>query len=127
MTGIFTLDSIIAIVVAVGMITAIVFLVSQPKVSSDEYLYKVTLDILTIAEKRGDLSKAVRGDPWAIQDFKGVLPRSVCFQLDIYNETNGLVLHDDTKCEKPNKYMLGKRSFVSDKKFYVANLKMWYK
>ena len=127
MTGIFTLDSIMAVVVATGMITAAVFLVSQPKASSDEYLYKVALDVLTIAEKRGDLGKAVKGDSWAIQDFKGITPKNICFQLDIYNETNGLVFHDDTQCGKSDKYMLGKRSFATDKKFYIAKLKMWYK
>ena len=129
MTGIFTLDSILAIAIAFGIITTSLYLISTPKISLEEYLYQFSSDVLAIAEKGDFLKKAVNGDPSGMEELKLSLPDNVCFDIEIVNETDILIFHDyKAGCSAiPEKYSQAKRTFVSNSSFYISTLKAWYK
>jgi|GEM_PF-2684641 len=129
MTGILTLDSLLAMVVTLVVITASLYLVSSQKISSEEYLYQFSSDVLSIAEKKEYLRKAVNGDSSGISKLNSSLPSSICFDLEIVNETDNTVFYyNKAGCSPlPCRYSQAKRLFVSDSKFYVSTLKAWYK
>lgn len=118
-----------ALVVALGIITASLYLISAPKISHEEYLYQFSSDILSIAEKKEFLKRAVNGDSSGIEELKSDLPPNICFDLRIVNETDSLVFHDnkDGCLTIPDKYSQAKRLFVSNSSFYISTLKAWYK
>lgn len=126
MTGLFTVDSLWALVVAFGLITVSIYLVSTPKISYEEHLYKISLDVLTVAEKQGYLEKAVDGDPIGVEKMRSSLPDDICFDLDIFDQNNDLVFNYNTGCGEPERSSLVRRSVVSDSEFYIARLRMWY-
>jgi len=126
MTGLFTIDSLWALIVALGMITVSLYLVSTPKISYEEHLYQVSLDLLTVAEKQGYLKKAVGGDPIGVEKMQSSLPDDMCFDLDIFDQNNDLIFHHSTECEEPIRSSLVRRSVISNSKFYIARLRMWY-
>ncbi len=109
------------------MISASIYLVSTQRISHDEHLYQFTLDVLTVAEKKDYLGRAVNGDPTEIDSLKLSLPDNICFKLDAVNETGDLVFYTDTGCSEPDIYYTGKRSFVSNSSFYISTLRVWYK
>lgn len=126
MTGLFTVDSLWALTVALGLITVSLYLVSTPKVSYEEHLYKISLDVLTVAEKQGSLRKAVDGDPIGVEKMRSSLPDDICFDLDIFDRNNTPVFNYNTGCEEPGRSSLVRRSVVSGSDFYIARLRMWY-
>ncbi|MBN2014241.1 MAG: hypothetical protein JW778_03585 [Candidatus Altiarchaeota archaeon] len=126
MTGLFTVDSMWALAVALGIISVSLYLVSTPKISYEEHLYSLSLDVLTVAEKQGHLRKAVDGDPIGVEKMRSSLPDDLCFDLDILDQNNELVFHYGSECEEPKRSSLVKRSVVSNSQFYVASLRMWY-
>ena len=127
MSGIFTLDSLLALIITFFIITASLYLVMQPEVSRDEYLYQLSLDILTSNEKNDGFERALDGDLGTLEYSKLMLPNSVCYQLEIMNESNTLVFFDDTDCELPESYSIGRRSFIAEDNFYIASLRVWFK
>jgi hypothetical protein len=129
MTGIFTLDSIMAFAIAFWIITASMYMISTPKISLEEYLYQFSSDVLAIAEKGDFLKKAVNGDPSGMEELKMSLPDNICFDLEIVNESSILIFHDyQAGCPTiPEKYSQAKRTLVSNASFYISTLKAWYK
>ncbi len=129
MTGILTLDSLVAILVALGMITASIYLVSIQEVSGDEYQYQLASDILAVAEKTGALDYAARGNSYELEKLQVSIPATVCFGLEIQDREENLVFSSrDTACPTtPEKYIQTRRTFVSNSHFYIATMRVWPK
>ncbi|MFH0860377.1 MAG: hypothetical protein V1921_04195 [Candidatus Altiarchaeota archaeon] len=127
MTGLFTLDTILAITVAFSMITASYLLLAGQKIDNREHLFQTSADILTIAEKNGRLSRAIDGDKSGINEYKGLLSSGVCFSLDIENTSGSIISHDDTGCDMPDSYAIARRTVYHNRQFYISTLRVWYR
>lgn len=127
MTGLFTLDTIVALLIAVTMMTAAMSIIGEKKSDTTENLYQVSQDILLLGEKTGDLSKVVDGDPSGIEEYDMLLKNRVCFELRIKNQSDILIYYYETDCDKKNSYTIAKRSFVHNRNFYIADMKAWYR
>ena len=127
MIGLFTLDTVMALMIAVTIITASVFLLAEHETYSSEGLYQIAQDMLAVGEKTGDLSSALDGDPSTIDEYQTLLGNRVCFELRIKNQSNSLVYYHETDCAKKGSYVVAKRSMVHDNRFYIASARVWYR
>jgi hypothetical protein len=127
MTGIFTLDATMALVLSMLVLSTAVYLIAAPKAQSSEYLFQSAGDLLAVAEEDHLLSRMVQGDSGAAQKLKASLPPQACIELYLRNATGGLVYSDSTNCAKSDDFVIGRRTFVSDSAFYSAELRLWLK
>ena len=125
MTGIFTLDSIMALVIATVVLTMSIYLLAQPKTQTTDYLYQLSLDLLTVSEEKHFLQDALRGDFAGMEKLKAALPPQVCFQLSVKNESNALVYSGENGCVVGDVYAVGRRTFVYNEGFYVSEMRVW--
>ncbi len=126
MTGILTLDSITALLIATVVLTAVLGMVSQPKGSDTEYLYQVSLDLLTILEENGGLHETVDGGDSRLDEVEALLPERFCYRLDV-RESGVLAYTGDRGCVESQDYSIGRRAFVSGGRMYVAEMRVWFK
>ena len=125
MTGIFTLDAIMALVIATIVLSMSIYMLAEPKKQTNEYLYQLSLDFLTVAGEKHMLQDIVGNDPSKLEELKSVMPPQMCFQLSLKNESGSLVYSDDNGCSQPVDYAIGRRTFTKDARFYVAEMKVW--
>jgi hypothetical protein len=122
-----TLDVIIALIIASFLVASIMYLVTQPKINVFDYLYKVALDFLTVAEKDGSLNAAVNGNSSRLNDFIASMPDTLCMNVTIYDNSSGIVYTNSSDCPAPVTYVMAWRSFMNGTDFYMASGGVWRK
>lgn len=127
---IFTLDAILAILIAGVMITSSYFYISQTKISqlNRQNLYKISLDVLTILEKDGTLYDSVRtGSTSDLNDFLNLLPAQICGSFTIYDhESNVIQSVQKADCDTTQP-VFSRRVFVGNNfDIYYAEAKLGF-
>jgi len=125
MTGIYTLDAVIAILIAFMILTSAVVMLSAPKKQGSQKLYAVTSDLLAVAEKNGGLAGAVDGEYGKIDLMKTVVPAQTCFKLTIRNITDDIVYSDDTGCQEGKDTVIVRRVLAHRESLYTAEMRAW--
>lgn len=125
MTGIFTLDAVMALVIAMVVLSSCIYLISTPKRQVNERLYDISLDLLAVAGEEHFLQDAVRGDSSGVDRMKAAMPANTCFRIDVKNESGALVYTGGSGCREFGEYALGRRTFASGGGFYVAEMRVW--
>jgi hypothetical protein len=122
-----TLDVMAAILIAVVFTTSMMYFVTQPKLKTDEYLYMVSQDFLTVADRDGSLLSAVCGDADSINEFLDDIPANMCLNLTVVDEGANVVFDNSTGCGEPTRHVMGKRTIVNATQAYTARLRVWYR
>ncbi|MFC2163267.1 hypothetical protein ACFLRF_06255 [Candidatus Altiarchaeota archaeon] len=127
MTGIFTLDAVIALILTTIVLTTSLAAVRQDKYPGNEYIYQLSVDSLAIMEAQGALGKLAEGDESGYDEIRSILPQKLCIEVQVINST-GIITHQiASHCSEPVDYAISRRSFISDGRFYIASAKVWFK
>jgi hypothetical protein len=131
---IFSLDAIIAVLIALFMITSIIFYISQNSHSKNrENLNNIALDSLVLLEKNGALSAtAISLDPSALDSYLGTLPDNICAKIDLFESQAGGGLHKTIShyragCPSSASYIISRRVFIASGSTYLAELEVWHR
>lgn len=124
-----TIDSIIALIVTISIITLLSSSVFRLDTSawSDAQVRHISMDSLAILDKSGILSRAVAQNSTAeIVYFMSTESTSLCMKVKV-SGTNGYNLYaEKTGCtDEGSKVFLSRRTFVSGNDFYTAELDAW--
>ena len=88
---IFTIDAVLAIIIAGIMLSAAYFYISYEYEAEDrqQNLQKTSLDILSALEKDGTLQNSVdTGSASSISTFLNVLPSQICSNITVYDNNS---------------------------------------
>lgn len=128
---IFTLDSILALIVTVTIITGTLSYMSQ--VSKIPYnkqaLNRIGQDSLTLLEKDQILKQAVEtGSNATIAVFLDSLPNQICVIVDL-KATDQSTLQSTVKtgCSSSDESLIVRRVFIASFTTYYAEAELWYK
>ncbi|RME15155.1 MAG: hypothetical protein D6797_07230 [Bdellovibrio sp.] len=130
---IFTLDAIIAILVAASFILASFFYLSKAtNVPYDRQgIYDLSLDSLAVLEKKGDLAYSVEnGSNSTLVEFLNFsLSQQVCGEIKIFNtDTFQLLTATKPGCTPINETSFARRVFIANNsKIYYAEMEVWFK
>jgi hypothetical protein len=126
---IFTLDAILAILVAGSMITASFFYLSQENIQFNrQSLYKMALDLIAVLEMDGSLADyASTGSNSSIIIFISALPSQLCVNLTLYNNDSAF-MHSTQKSNcNITQPVVSRAVFVNyNLSSYYAELKMGF-
>jgi len=129
---IFSLDAIIAVLIALLMITSILFYLSQNSHSPNrENLNNIALDSLVLLEKSGALSATVISlDPSALDSYLGTLPYNICARIELFESRadgslSKTLSHYRAGCSLPSSYIISRRVFIASRITYLAELEVW--
>ena len=114
---IFTLDAILAILIAGVMITASYFYISQANIpmSNRQNLHKISMDALVVLEKDGTLKDSVQtGSASGLSEFLNLLAPQICSKFTIYDDSSTLVLSSQKSDCNITQPVLSRRVFVLD-------------
>ena len=129
---IFSLDAIFALVTAAVMILACFFYLSHTtaNIYTNQDIYKISLDSLTILEKDSTLKTAVEANSSAaIQQFLDSLSQQHCGNIAVYTSESAAVLSaQKAGCITKNESAVAVRSFIANNfNVYYAKMEAWYK
>ncbi|MBW2984326.1 hypothetical protein KY361_04380 [Candidatus Woesearchaeota archaeon] len=129
---IFSLDAILAVIIAGVMILACFFYLSHTSTNlyQNQDIYKISLDSLTILEKDNTLKTAVEtNSTTTLQLFLDSLPAQLCGDITVYTSSSSAVLSaQKTGCTAKNESTIAVRSFVANNfNVYYARMEAWYK
>jgi hypothetical protein len=128
---IFSLDAIIAVVIAGMMLLACFFYLSQTSANiyKEQNTYMVSLDSLTILEKDSTLKTAIEANSTAaIQQFLNSIPNQFCANMTIYTSASAALLSaQKTGCTQKNESAVAVRIFIANQEAYYARMESWYK
>ncbi len=94
MTGFtITMDAVVALILAGGMIASCMSLVSQESHTQLDYISEYCYDFLTVAEKSGAIDKAIDGEKELMNSMMLNSPSSICIKLDIIGDKSALSLN----------------------------------
>jgi hypothetical protein len=127
LTGIFTLDSVVAFTMATIVLTSCLFLLTEPKYAGGEYIYQVSTDVVSILDENGGLQELAGGGNSRLNELKSVLPTKLCIEVMVLNSSDDIVFMEESGCPTVGKYTVSRRSFVKDRVFYIAEVKTWFK
>jgi|GEM_PF-3687969 len=123
---VFTVDVILAMIIATASIVAIMYYVSTPQLDTDKRLYLHGCDVLAVADLTGDLGDALGGDDTGLTALLESTDENVCINLEVFNSTGDEVL-DKATCGAPTDYVQCKRSIVDDGDYYTGRARVWYR
>lgn len=124
---IFTLDAILAVLIAGVMLSAAYFYISGAEAPTDnrQNLYKISLDILAVLEKDGALHDFVNaGSASAISSFLNALPSQICSNVTIYDNSSIIKLSAQKQGCSMTQPIFSRRIFVSNFSLYYAESKL---
>ena len=122
-----TMDAMVALILAAIFFTMIMYFVTAPKIKTEEYLYMVGGDFLTVADKEGSILSAVAGNTAAVDDFIDMMPDNICINLTVTNSSGYLFYKNDNGCKQSTKHVLVGRTIVNSTDDYIANVRVWYR
>jgi hypothetical protein len=123
---IFTLDAIFAVLLGLSIILASLFYIYRTSIPTGaENLQLLSMDVLSVMEKNGELSLALTGGTHP--PLQEVLPANICSRLTLYSATSEKILTTSkTGCGLPGDYVITRQVFLVDKTIYYAELELWY-
>lgn len=129
---IFTLDAILALLIAATLIISSLYYLSKTEniPYTEQGLYKISLDILTVLEKDGTLKTAVEeSSATEIQGFLDSLPVQICANITIYNTAqDNLLSVKKTACDSSEEKLFSRRVFIANSfSVYYAEMVSWFK
>ncbi len=124
MTGIFTLDALVALAMATVIISASIFLFSAPKYPSREYVYQLSTDLLAILDENAGLERLTVGDTTKLYELKATLPQKICLEIKIIDSNDIVIFIEDSGCEE-GEYAISRRSFIKDSERYISEARVW--
>ena len=123
---VYTIDAIFALVIAVFLISAILFYMKDPNILYNEQaLQKFSQGSLTMMEKDGTFRNAVSSSSnTEIGTFLDSLPRQLCASISIIDQnlTQAVGEVNKTNCNIPDEYVFTRRLIVADSKPYYAEM-----
>lgn len=123
MSGILTLDGILAFLAATAILASSMSLMSEekPQVKMPEYI--MLEDTLAVLEQQGALEQATRGSDSLLEQTRSLTPAQICFELKIINSSQETVFSDVHDCLLEGDITVVRRSFVTEDGFYLAELR----
>ena len=124
---IFTIDAILAVVIAGIMLSAAYFYISDEYGEGDrqQNLYKISLDILSALEKDGALQNSVNaGSASGIGSFLNALPSQICSNVTIYGNSSIIRASAQKQGCNLTQPVFSRRVFVSNFSAYYAEAKL---
>lgn len=129
---IFTLDSILALTLALSMITASLFYLGKTDDSSfdEQGLRQLSLDSLAVLEKSGTLLLAMTTSQESLESFVDALPQQVCANITLF-DAESIAQHsvqkkDCQEQETTTKKSVTRRVFIVNHEVYYAEMRAWY-
>jgi|SRR3989338_4744840 len=113
---IFTIDAVLAIIIAGIMLSAAYFYISYEYGSGDgqQNLHKISLDVLSALEKDGALQNSVNtGSASSISTFLNALPLQICSNITIYDNSSRIKLSAQKQGCNITQPVFSRRVFVS--------------
>lgn len=126
----FTLDAILALIVAMALIFASLFYISQANVSfKQDDLYDITLDSLAVLEKSGTFRRSIgSGTPDGLEQFLTSLPTYMCGAIEIQTKSSVILLTAiKPSCTFSEDFIVHRRVFIAGGQIYLARMEAWYK
>ena len=124
---IFTIDAILAVVIAGIMLSAAYFYVSDGYHSrgGQQNLYKISLDVLSALEKDGALQNSVNtGSASGISAFLNAIPSQICSNITIYDSSSRIKASAQKQGCNITQPVFSRRVFVSNFSAYYAEAKL---
>jgi hypothetical protein len=127
----FTLDSIFALVIALIILSAVIFSLRSLSVKnwSETNINELGMDYLTILENNDMLEYSVNSQTTGeLKTFlNSFLKENMCGKLRIYDSSDNMILEESkTGCVDQKSVFITKRSFVVNNNFYYAAFEGWY-
>jgi len=128
----FTLDVIIAIIIATSFTLVFFFMLSEVRTVVPEPLYQFSIDLSRALDVGGHFGNAIRdGNSSTIPlFFTGALRSSVCAKVDLYDDVPALLQSidaDNCAGQTPRSSSSVERIFEVDGGMYFARLTTWFK
>jgi hypothetical protein len=124
-----TLDSIIALILAISLIiiASSPVLRVRPSAWSDTQVKRISMDFLTILDKSGVLARAVGQNSSAeMIYFMSSESSSLCMKARLSGSNGYIFSAEKPGCDEEGaRVFLSKRAFVSGNNFYTAELRTW--
>jgi len=124
-----TLDSIIALILAISLIIIVgsPVLRVRPSAWSDAQVKRISMDFLTILDKSGALTRAVgQNSSSEIIYFMSTESSSLCMKVRLSGSNGYLLSAEKSGCSgEGTRVFLSRRTFVSGSNFYTAELRTW--
>lgn len=115
---VFTIDAVLAMAIA-GILSSMTFVMLAKANAAagvaleQNELGRVASDLLASMEKSGVLAQAASsGSPIPLDDFLGIMPRSVCARVLVKNTAGAIVLSSSSSCSCGTRTLVKKRDFV---------------
>ncbi len=124
---IFTIDAILAVVIAGIMLSAAYFYISEEYDAGDrqQSLHKMSLDVLSVFEKEGMLHNSVSaGSASSIGSFLDALPSQICSNVTIYDNSSIIRASAQKQGCNITQPVFSRRVFVSNFSSYYAEAKL---
>ncbi|MBD3388462.1 MAG: hypothetical protein GF416_05270 [Candidatus Altiarchaeales archaeon] len=122
-----SLDVMAATIIAVVMIVATLTLLTEPSKYPDEYLYRYSVDFLTVATKEGSFSDGISGNWTPAEDLFDMASSNVCFNVTLKDQDESLVYNYTRPCRSPDYAVVGKYVVTDGGRNYLSEMRMWYK
>lgn len=127
---IFTLDAILALIVASSLILASFNYVSQTQVAWNRpTLLKISLNSLAVLELSQTLQEAVKtSDAVDVEEFlNNLLPDNVCARVEFYDEADSLLMTAaKSGCASSNYPTVSYQGLSVSGDIYYARMEAWY-
>jgi hypothetical protein len=110
----FSMDTILAFMIALLFIGAIFTAISSIPAASDDYSYlrRIVDDSLVVMEKRGILENSIRANSsQPIREFAAILPNNLCYRISIAKPPaiTPILAQENCLCQS---FTIGRRSVV---------------
>ena len=127
---VFTIDSVLALLTALALIGAVLFLMRQPALHFNEQsLEGFAKAALAVLEKDGTLKAAVEtNSSSAIGAYLNSYPQHLCASVSIKNTNKNIVLPSINKinCSSSSNKLYTRRVFIANSSTYYAEMNSWY-
>ena len=127
---IFTLDAIMALILAALIVSAIYFNFSKQSQQpySEANLLQISLDSLTVLEKNSNLNDAVQNNDLSqLQSFVTIMPYQFCSNITIKDSDEDYIASIQRNCSLSNPQAIARRIFIANNTVFLAEMKTSFK
>ena len=126
---VFTLDTIMALLIFMVVLSFTVIYIVEPVRQRSLYLYQVSADAIAVADEKGALIRLV--DAQSDDQIRALLrsvPSTVCVQVRLINQSGGETVVSDPSCSSYNREL---QNFWlplhHEGKNYIVRWEAWYR
>jgi hypothetical protein len=125
---IFSIDALLALLVAAFFIFAILSARPNAIDSSPAHIEALAMDTLAALEKKGLLADAVQsGSADAVSEaVDNILPKRICSTVSVNTLSEAVMAATRQGCTAGNSLSIARRSFMAGNGHYYALLELWY-